>query len=330
MPHITLPSGAHFDCGPGESLLDAATRARVVLSYSCRKGRCSNCKCRVVSGNSIALAEELGLSAEEQANGWVLTCVRTAISDMTIQADDFGGLTPPAVRTLPCRIHTKELLSVDVMSVVLRLPPTSDFTFLPGQYIDVIAQGGVRRSYSLANAPSTDELLQLHIHAVLGGAMSKYWFEQAKVNDLLRLSGPLGTFFLRNVVGIDLVFLATGTGIAPVKSILEGMNLTNGNRPRSVTVYWGGRSVSDLYWNMGDTTGLYHFVPVLSRADVRWPGARGHVQHVALAEKKDFSEVAVYACGSDAMIHDSKRLLVAAGLPESRFYSDAFVCSDTN
>jgi len=330
MPSIKLSNGASFNSNQGESLLDAASRARVVMPYSCHTGRCSSCKCKVVEGESIVLHEELGLSEQEKADGWILSCVRSATSDMSLEVGDMSGQSIPQVKTLPCRIHALEKLAEDVIKVVLRLPPTSDFVFLPGQYIDVIGQGGIRRSYSLANASAVDKLLELHIRAVPGGVMSKYWFCQAKVNDLLRLNGPLGTFFLRDVAELDLVFLATGTGIAPVKSMLESVEaLPMESKPRRIAIYWGGRKPSDLYWDVNSIAVAHHYVPVLSRAGSDWSGARGYVQQVLLAEVSDFSGSVVYACGSNAMIHSAKDLLLTAGLPEQNFLSDAFVCSSS-
>ncbi len=219
-------------------------------------------------------------------------------------------------------------MTPDVLKVVLRLPPTSEFNFYPGQYVDVIGSGGLRRSYSVANAPTADKLIELHIRRVDGGAMSAYWFDEARVNDLLRLHGPRGTFFLREIAGADLVLLATGTGIAPVKSMLEGLRtVPKAEQPASIAVYWGGRTRGDLYWQP-DTSDLeFRFVPVLSRADATWQGKRGHVQDVLLSDGVDTSKMFVYACGSNAMIHSAHDLLRAAGLPDNRFHSDAFVCS---
>lgn len=239
-----------------------------------------------------------------------------------------GNLELPPAKTLPCRVHTLNRLAPDVMQVVLRLPPTVDFAAVPGQYIDVIGPGGMRRSYSLAAADVSTRLLVLHIRAVDNGAMSAYWFSQAKVNDLLRLHGPLGTFCLRPSAGRDLVFLATGTGIAPIKAMLETLaTLPAESQARSISVYWGGRSVADLYLDTVGTAATLHYVPVLSRADVDWNGSRGYVQDVLLAEGRALDNAVVYACGSPAMIHDAQAQLVLAGLAEANFFSDAFVSS---
>lgn len=331
MPIVRLSSGAKFEAVPSASILDAAAGSNIFLPYSCKTGRCSTCKCKVGAGETEALQEEVGLSPAEKAEGWILSCVRTAVTDLDLEVEDLGGVVLPAAKTLPCRINSIDKLALDVVRVMLRLPPTAEFSFIPGQYIDLIGPGGVRRSYSLANASFADKLLELHIRAVDSGAMSQYWFGQAKANDLLRLKGPLGTFFLRDVEGLDLVFLTTGTGMAPVKAMLESMqDLAAEKQPRSVMVFWGGRTPQDLYFDVAAILGRFDFVPVLSRADAQWTGARGHVQQALLAALPDLGQAVVYACGSDAMIRDAQTTLAAAGLPSSRFYSDAFVCSASN
>jgi len=324
---ISTSSGCSYEARPDESLLDAARRQGVVLAYSCRTGRCSTCKGRVLSGETVAAHDELGLSTAERAQGFILTCVRQARGPLALEIDDLGDVVIPQVKTLPCRIQALERLSRNVMRVVLRLPPGSALDFLPGQYIDVIGPDGLRRSYSIANAPSLDKQIELHIREVPAGAMSRYWFQHAQVNDLLRLRGPLGTSFLRDQAGRDLVLLATGTGIAPAKAMLESLSALSDNaQPRSITVYWGGRDRDSLYWRPPELARL-RFVPVLSRADDRWTGARGHVQDVMLGDKPELAQTLVHACGSDAMIHSAQAQLLAAGLPARQFHSDAFVCS---
>jgi len=328
MPLITLSSGLAFSATGNTSLLDQAGHAGIALPYSCKTGRCSTCKCRVLTGKTNLLHPEIGLSEQEIADGWILSCARSANDDLMLEVDDLGGVALPPVKTLPCRISHIQRIAPDVIQVTLRLPPTTEFSFIPGQYIDVIGANGMRRSYSLANASLASKQLELHIRAVEGGAMSHYWFNEAKVNDLLRLNGPLGTFFLRNTSGIDLIFLATGTGIAPVKAILESMtDLAADQRPRSTTVLWGARDAADLYFDIASLPGDHKYIPVLSRAGSDWAGARGHVQHAVLANFFDLGNATVYACGSDAMIHGARDLLVQKGLPPARFYSDAFVCS---
>lgn len=331
MPKIILTSGKQFDSDGDTSILDAASNAGIFLSYSCKTGRCSTCMTKVLDGETRPLREEFGLSEAEIASGWILSCARTACSDLLLEAEDIGDVVLPSARTLPCRIDSLEKLAADVLKIVLRLPPSAGFDFLPGQYIDVIHASGVRRSYSLANAPGSGNLLELHVRAVADGVMSDYWFNEAKVNDLLRFSGPQGTFFLRDTLGLDLVFLATGTGIAPIKAILEALpEMPASVTPKSVTVVWGAATRTDLYFDAGGIAGDYRYIPVLSRASDEWGGDRGHVQDVLLDHKPDIANTTVYACGSNAMIHDARELLFKAGLAENRFHSDAFVCSSAS
>ncbi len=325
---ITTTGGAAFHSRPGCTLLEAASDARINLPFSCETGRCGTCKCRVTSGRSIAMREEQGLTEDEKADGWILSCVRVAESDMSLEVEDLSQLEIPPVKTFPCRISKLDKLTPDTVAVGLRLPPGSDLNFLPGQYIEVIGPSGAQRHYSLASAGASGRPLELHIRAVPGGTLSEYWFNQARLNDLLRFRGPLGTFFLRDVAGTNLIFLATGTGIAPVKAILEGLqHISPEQGPGSVTVYWGGRVPSDLYLDVTKIPGKHRYVPVLSRAAGDWKGFRGHVQDVLLKNRPDLGAAVIYACGSIAMIRSAKKALLEAGLPSNRFFSDAFTCS---
>lgn len=325
---VKLSSGNQFRSVPGLSLVDAALASGLTLPHSCKTGRCSTCKCKVIQGETIALQMEAGITDKEKAEGWILSCAREAHSDVELEVEDLGGIVLPPSKTLPCRISHIEYMSSDVVRVILRLPPSADFKFIPGQYVDVIGPLGVRRSYSLACSNTADKTLELHIREVDGGVMSDYWFKQAQVNDLLRLNGPLGTFFLRNLAQLDLVFLATGTGIAPVKAMVESLaDVPLDQAPKSVTVFWGGRTASDLYFDLQATPVKHRFVPVLSRSTATWTGFNGYVYNAFLNSKPSLIDTVVYACGSDAMIRSAKASLLAAGLPDKRFFADAFVSS---
>ncbi|MFZ5561549.1 MAG: 2Fe-2S iron-sulfur cluster-binding protein [Pseudomonadota bacterium] len=327
MVSVRLTNGVQFDAEANESILDAGRRNGVILEYSCRTARCGSCMVRVQTGETRALMDEQALLENQIAEGWVLSCARAAVSDVVLETEDLGRLASVQVKTLPCRIDALTQPAPDILQVVLRLPSATEFVYLPGQYINVIVQSGVRRSYSLANAPRPDRKLELHIRAVPGGELSDYWFATAKINDLLRLEGPFGTFCRREKFG-KIIFLVTGTGFAPAKAMLEElMSLPQQDRPPA-WLYWGGRHVSDIYHTVNFPGLDLHYVPVLSWADSQWMGRRGHVQEAALQDHVDFSDAVVYACGSDAMIHAAREKLVLAGLPYANFHSDAFVASN--
>lgn len=333
MSLITLSNGVTFSAEAGTSLLDAALAQGIVLEHSCRTGRCGSCKARVTRGSTSPLRARIALSDEEAHHHWTLTCTDEASTDVHLDIEDLGALAGIETRVVPARIDKLERLADDVVRVQLRLPPRSPLKFLAGQYIDVTSPAGIRRSYSIASAAS-DDRIELQVRRVDGGQLSAYWFEQAQVNDLLRFNGPRGTFFLRPAAGLDVIFLATGTGIAPILSMLAQLASTpESERPRSVALYWGGRHREDHYLDPSPALPGLRYVPVMSRGDIDWDGARGHVQDVlahdvAHGRAPALAGAVVYACGSEAMIHGARNLLCDAGLPARRFFSDAFVSSN--
>jgi CDP-4-dehydro-6-deoxyglucose reductase len=329
MLKVTLNAGCSFAVDPAVSILDAARAAGVTLEYSCRTGRCGVCKAPVVRGETVVLRpEHESLTSEEAEQGLILTCCRAAVSDVMLDIEPLGRLAALEIGTMAARIVSLDRLAPDIIMVTIRTPPASPMRFLAGQYVDVIAQD-VRRSYSLANAPRADGLLELLVRRYPGGVMSEFWFERAKPNDLIRIEGPFGTFFLREEGPRDIVFLATGTGIAPVKALLEEMAADPARAARHrLTVFWGNREAESFCWDpagMGLDVDCHH---LLSGADVAWEGARGYVQEAAIHHGIIPDDTVVYACGSSAMIASARGAMLACGVPSKRFFSDAFVCSN--
>lgn len=322
---VKLANGVCFVAGPDESLLDAARRQGVVLPHSCRTGRCGACRAALVSGETRVLIDETGLSPAERVAGCILTCARAAVGDLVLGTEDLGRLAGVEVRLMPARIDVIGKIAPGMLKVVLRLPPGKILSFIPGQYVDVIVPSGGRRSYSLAAAPRPDGRLELDIREVAGGELSAWWFGAAKVDDLLRVEGPFGTFFFRDN-GRAPIFIVTGTGYAPARAMLQELAARRFQGP--VWLYWGGRRSEDLY-DPVDFPGLeLRFVPVLSRAGKEWAGRRGYVQDAVLEDHPDLAGSVVYACGSDVMIQAARQRLLAAGLPAAQFYSDAFLASN--
>lgn len=326
---VHIQDGLSFSVQEGETLLGGSLRSAVVLPYSCREGRCSACMCKVKQGETIPLQEEMGLTADQKSHGWILSCVRSLKTDVVLDVEDLTVLNLAKSQTLPCKVSQINRLSDNVVTVHLRLPPASNFQYKAGQYVEVIGDGGVRRSYSIANAPAADKVLEFQIRRVDSGTMSQYWFEKVKINDLLRIRGPLGTFCLRDVRAKHLILLATGTGIAPIKAMLEHLRVLDpANQPKQISLYWGGRVAFDQYWDPQQVKVPIDYKFVLSRKN----GDQKHgeyVQDSVLRDVSDFSNAVVYACGSPAMIADAQRRLVMSGLSASNFYADAFVVSGT-
>jgi CDP-4-dehydro-6-deoxyglucose reductase len=322
---ISTIEGKDFSSIDGKTILDSALSSEFVFEYSCKSGQCGTCKTTLLEGEVIEIQEQLALNKED-ANNQFLTCCCVAASDIVIDATDLNAMHGIEVKTLPTRINGLELISENIMQVKLRLPPSSNFVFLEGQFIDIIGPGAIRRSYSIASISSNKEIILL-IKRVKNGELSNYWFNEAEPNNLLRIEGPKGTFFLRDRAK-PLVFLATGTGIAPIISILDGLESDpDFNQTEDISVFWGNRVQQDFVWKPKFKKINVDFYPVISRKDDGWKGETGYVQDVALRISDNAQKINVYACGASEMINAAKVGFVRAGLSEKDFYSDAFVQS---
>lgn len=321
---INLKNTSQFSCSTEDTILIGAQKKNITLNYSCKTGRCKSCKAKVIEGTSIKIVDEIGLSNEEKKEGFILTCIRKPTSDITLDIEDLSDYALEPIRTLPSKVDGITKLSPNVIELRLRFPPQTSFNYLPGQYINII-KGDSKRSYSIANNDSTNGIV-LFIKNYQGGLFSNYLFNEAKVNDLLRIEAPIGTFFLRNTDKKNIIFMATGTGIAPVKAILEQMNDDNtGLLTKNIFLFFGGRFLEDLFWKPEFSNINVNFIPVLSRSEQGWNGSVGYVQDILLSKSINLSDSVVYACGSENMINDSNKILIKNGLSEDSFYSDAFV-----
>ncbi|MDO4697043.1 MAG: FAD-binding oxidoreductase [Neisseria sp.] len=325
---VTLTSGQTvFSAEEHETVLQAAMRQGLNLPHSCQSGICGQCKAQLLSGDAVmGKHSEQALSAEEAAAGKILMCCSKLQSDARLDIPGYnGGL--PQIRVSPARVSSVEYRA-DTALINLALPKAPRFEFLPGQYIEIQMKNGTR-SYSIASSAADTEHLQLHVRKREGGLFSELLFSEEPVireKTVMRIRGPLGTFTLQAHDG-PIILLATGTGYAPVYSILQ--QLADEKRSNPVHLYWGGRRLEDLYL-IEEAAALCReigakFTPVLSRADDAWAGARGYVQEHALADYPDLSDCQVYACGSTEMVAAAQKLLTGQGrLKTENFFSDAF------
>ncbi|MCT7942941.1 FAD-binding oxidoreductase [Shewanella holmiensis] len=323
---INTSEAKQFVGNATETILNSALKSGLVFEYSCKTGQCGVCKTKVISGTVVELQTQLALTEHDRAENKILTCCCAPSSDLLIDAEDLASLHGIYIKTLPCRIKHITRFSDELIGLALRLPQTAHFKFLEGQYIDIIGPNSIRRSYSVASTAEQNEIV-LFIKCFENGQMSNYWFNQAKENDLLRMEGPKGTFFLRDSTQ-DLVFLATGTGIAPIISILSGLdNDPDFVQSGAISLYWGNRFPEEFFWTHSFKKLQVNVNYVLSRKADNWPHHTGYVQDVALASDHNMAKSAVYACGSNIMIQSAKERFLASGLAENKFYSDAFVQS---
>jgi CDP-4-dehydro-6-deoxyglucose reductase len=325
------PSGRQFSCEQDETVLAAALRADVGLPYGCKNGACGSCKGKLVTGTVEHHGHQPhALSAAEEAAGISLLCCATPNADLVIEVREVAGSTDFPARKMPSRVSTIDRIRPDVAIITLQLPANERLQYRAGQYIDFLLRDGKRRSYSLASAPDLDGPLTLHVRHVPGGLFTDQVFGALKERDILRFEGPLGTFFLREESSKPVVMLASGTGFAPLKAMVEHMIGLKSKRP--VVLYWGARRPQDLYMDAlcrewARDLPAFRYVPVVSDAEPldQWQGRTGFVHRAVIDDLPDLSGYQVYACGAPVMVDSARRDLVGlCHLPQDEFYADAF------
>ena len=309
------PSGRAFTSEAGEAMLAAGIRQGIGLPYGCKDGACGSCKCKKLSGTvEHGPHQSKALSADEEAAGFVLTCCGVATSDVVLESRQVTELGAFPIKKMPVRVSALEQVTGDVMLLRLQLPANDTFQYHAGQYVEFLLRDGDRRSYSMANAPHTQTDkpgLELHLRHMPGGKFTDHVFGAMKEKDILRIEGPYGSFFLREDSPKPMILLASGTGFAPIKALIEHMVAKGISRP--TTLYWGGRRPVDLYqndWALAQAAALpwLSYVPVVSDAlpGDDWAGRTGFVHQAVLQDFPDLSGHQVYACGAPIVI-DSAR-----------------------
>lgn len=325
------PSGRQFTCDNHETILNAAIRAGIGLPYGCKNGACSSCKGKLLDGTvTHGPHQEKALSAQEVELGFSLFCCATPHSDVTIEAREVAGVGEFPVRKMPSRIAKIDKVADDVVVLSLQLPANERLQYLAGQYIEFLLRDGKRRSYSMANAPYKDEHITVHIRHMPGGLFTDQVFSTLKERDILRFEGPLGTFFLRENSDKPMVLLASGTGFAPIKALIE--QALHSQSQRSMRLYWGGRRPQDLYMHAlcaewARTLPNFSYIPVVSNAlpEDAWTGRTGFVHQAVIDDLPDLSAYQVYACGAPIVVESAQRDFVTlCALPAEEFYADAF------
>lgn len=324
------PSGHRFPVEKGESILDAALNHGFNLAYGCRNGACGSCKGKVLQGEIHYGEEEpIALDEDDKANQLALFCQAIPNSDVTIEVREIGTIKDIPVKILPCKVSRLEQLNHDVMLVELKLPATERLQFLAGQYIDFILPDGRHRSFSMANAPHHDEAIELHIRHIEGGQFTSEVFDNLKPKSIMRIEGPLGSFYLREDSERPIIFMAGGTGFAPLKGIIEHTIAANITRP--MYLYWGVRARQDLYMHelaqaWAERYEHIHYIPVLSepQPEDQWQGRTGYVHDAICADFSDLSGFEIYGSGPPAMVYAGRNAFAMQGLDLEHYYSDAF------
>ncbi|OGA95433.1 MAG: CDP-6-deoxy-delta-3,4-glucoseen reductase [Burkholderiales bacterium RIFCSPHIGHO2_12_FULL_61_11] len=331
---IVQPSGRTFSVDQDEAVLAAAIRQGIGLPYGCKDGACGSCKCKLLEGSvTLGVHQLKALSPEEEASGFILTCCGMAHSDVVIESRQVTDESAFPVKKMPVRVSSLVRASHDVMVLRLQLPASDVFKYHAGQYVEFLLRDGARRAYSMANAPHTladNPSLELHIRHMPGGKFTEHVFGAMKEKEIMRIEGPYGSFFLREDSSKPMVLLASGTGFAPIKALIEHMQFKGITRP--AVLYWGGRRPADLYmhdWVLARVAEMPNlkYIPVVSDAlpEDGWSGRTGFVHRAVLEDFHDLSTFQVYACGAPVVVESARDEYSAlAGLPAEEFFADSF------
>jgi NAD(P)H-flavin reductase/ferredoxin len=331
MSHRVAITGSDiaFDCAENQSVLDAALRAGIELPYSCRKGVCGNCAGGIAQGE-VAGLEGASIRNESCTLEQVLYCMCTPASDLQIQPVSWHRIDPGARKRFTAKVFRNQLAAPDVSVLQLRLPAGQRAKFHAGQYLQLAVGDGSTRCYSMANAPHESDALTLHIRHVQGGAFSAR-VPALQQGDLLDVELPFGAVTLDAASTRPIVFVAGGTGFAPIKSILDDMAKRRIERP--ITLIWGARRAEGIYLRSAVSKwqrqwpGAFRFVAALSEesgdAEHAFPG---RVDQALQAHCPELAGHELYCCGSPGMVHAVRELaLQKLGLDAGDFHADVFV-----
>ena len=330
-----LPSNRSFIASADEPILSSGIRQGIALPYGCKDGACGSCKCKMLEGKVVHNQHQSkALSAEEEAQGYILTCCANPQSDVVLESRQVTSADAFPIKRMPSRVMSLEKKSHDVIALKLQLPASDTLQYKAGQYIEFMLRDGARRSYSMASAPhiaADSKTLELHIRHMPGGKFTDHVFGEMKEKEIQRIEGPFGSFYLREDSTKAMILLASGTGFAPIKAIIEQMQHISSTR--KVVLYWGGRRPADLYmndWVLAQVAALpnFSYVPVVSNAlpEDAWVGRTGFVHQAVMADFPNLSAHQVYACGAPVMVDSAQADFVNhCQLPADEFYADSFI-----
>lgn len=318
-------TGQSFEIEADETVLAAALRADVALAHDCQLGGCGTCRVRLIDGTVHYAEPPLALTPEEESEGYALACQAVPTSDLVISPARAEVDMPPAARHAAV-VRAMRPLSPLVTHLALEIPALDTLDYRPGQHLNVLMPDGSTRSFSMASKPQGNHV-DFHIRRIESGRFTDLGLSQLKTGDTLDVEMPLGSFHYRAQDYRPLLMVATGTGLAPFKAMLEAQ-MDDPDCP-PVSLYWGARTIGDIYLHdqirtWGERLYEFNYVPVLSRADADWDGRRGYVQDAVTADLDDLSEHAIYLCGSPEMIFSAKQAFIARGASLEHIYTEGF------
>ena len=320
---VAIEDGAAFDVARGEPVLDGAARQGIALPSECRAGNCGTCRVRLVEGRVSYPEWPSALSPAEADAGFALACQARAETDLVLRYERTAYTEPSRQSAMVTDVAQ---LAAGIVHVQLILPDLERLEYRPGQHLNVHLDDGTHRTFSMAS-PAQGNAIDLHIRRIAGGRFTEGVLANLQPGDMLDVEIPLGTFHYHPEDERPILLVATGTGLSPLKSIAQALMDDRDCPP--VALYWGMRTAAELYLHdeipaWGEKLFEFAYVPVLSRPDASWSGRRGHVQQAVAEDIEDFSEHAIYLCGSPNMIRDAKALFLARGADPAHVYAEGF------
>jgi CDP-4-dehydro-6-deoxyglucose reductase/ferredoxin-NAD(P)+ reductase (naphthalene dioxygenase ferredoxin-specific) len=312
---------------PGQTILEAALALGVAYPHGCRSGNCGACKSRLHAGEiELAPYSDYALTAAERAAGLILACRATPWSDAEVAWLDSDDLVVHPQRRLVCRVAGLEQATHDIRIVRLDIESGGPFTFSAGQFARVGFAGLPPRDYSMANRPDQPGL-EFHIRQLGGGTASVYAATRLKLGDRVTVEGPFGTSYLRERHTGPILAIAGGSGLAPIKSIVETALARGMAQP--IRLYFGVRDERDLYAEAALTALAarhpnFRFIPVLSTPSGPTARRTGFVHHAVAAELGDPDGLKAYLAGPPPMVEAASALLAARGVRREDLHADAF------
>ena len=327
MPEIKINEKIAIQSNDNESILDSILRNGYSHNYSCLNGRCNSCRVEILNGNTIKLNEETGLSLEDKESNYILSCSRSATENISIESKNFYETPPLKVNFIPSKIFSIKKFTNDIAELFLKIPNRLDFDFIPGQYLSLKYQN-IERSYSILSYDHNNKILSILCKKIQQGLFSNYIFEKAKENDRIIIKGPLGmiNIFQSNVK--NYIFLATGVGISPIKSMLNSQQGINFFKNKKIIIFWGNRYKENFIYDFHQEMQLFNMnvFYCLSKKDSELNDCEfGYVQEIMMKKNISLEDSIIYACGSNDMINNAFSICKDNGFDMGFFYSDAFL-----
>lgn len=327
---VTIQSAnVSFDIEPSQTILEASVIAGINIPFGCRNGGCGSCKGKVITGEVFCEDyQQSAMTDAEKENGFTLCCQSYVSSDVELDIK-LNKLNEnlPEPKITPVRVESLSRLNHDVMKMILKLPGNNSLEFIAGQYLEFVMTDGSRRAFSIASPPHED-LLELHLRLIEGGKFTNFVFQEMQEKSIHRIEAPIGQFFLRESKK-PIIFIAGGTGFAPIKSVIEDMFFKSIRR--TIYLYQGVRSEQDLYMDKlcsgwSNTYDQLSYIPVFSEPNEKdnLKVRTGFVHEAVIKDFKSFENFQVYSCGPPILIETAFKALSERGLPDEEFFADVF------